>query len=164
VVGSDVLADAVAFFQAFAGMEGGFRDRARDVMGLLTSDRTRFVLVASPRHDTIGEAVWFARELTARHHAVNAAIVNRSQPRFGKVTAADARTGAAAATAAGNPELAALWTNLAELRDLADREDEVLAPLVEQIAGAPLVAVPLLGSDVHDLDGLAEIGRHLFDA
>ena len=27
VVGSDVLADSVAFFQAFAGMETGFRER-----------------------------------------------------------------------------------------------------------------------------------------
>src|SRR6478735_8922967 len=31
VVGSDVLADAVAFFQAFGGMEGGFRRRAEEV-------------------------------------------------------------------------------------------------------------------------------------
>jgi anion-transporting ArsA/GET3 family ATPase len=35
VVGSDVLADAVAFFQAFAGMETGFRQRAEDVIRLL---------------------------------------------------------------------------------------------------------------------------------
>jgi hypothetical protein len=32
VVGSDVLADSVAFFQAFAGMETGFRERADDVV------------------------------------------------------------------------------------------------------------------------------------
>ena len=31
VVGSDALADAAAFFQAFAGMEGGFRERAEMV-------------------------------------------------------------------------------------------------------------------------------------
>src|SRR5215203_2927103 len=31
VVGSDALADAAAFFQAFAGMEGGFRERAEAV-------------------------------------------------------------------------------------------------------------------------------------
>lgn len=162
VVGSDVLADAVAFFQSFAGMEGGFRDRAREVMTLLTSEQTRFVLVASPRHDTITEAVWFAQELTARRHEVNAAIVNRTQPRFGAITVDEALAGAASAAVAGHPDLAALWTNIAELRELADREDEVLAPLVEQLDGAPLVAVPLLGSDVHDLGGLAEIGRHLF--
>ncbi len=41
VVGSDVLADAVAFFQAFAGMETGFRDRADEVIELLLTARPR---------------------------------------------------------------------------------------------------------------------------
>ena len=53
VVGSDVLADAVAFFQAFAGMEAGFRERADDVIALLRSDATRYVIVASPHRDTV---------------------------------------------------------------------------------------------------------------
>ena len=52
VVGGDVLADAVAFFQAFDGMETGFRQRADEVLALLRSDVTRYVLVASPRGDT----------------------------------------------------------------------------------------------------------------
>ena len=34
VVGSDVLADSVAFFQAFSGMETGFRQRADEVIAL----------------------------------------------------------------------------------------------------------------------------------
>ena len=63
VVGSDVLADSLAFFQAFSGMETGFRERADDVVALLRAERTAFVVVASPRHDTITEAVWFARQL-----------------------------------------------------------------------------------------------------
>ena len=66
VVGSDVLVDAVAFFQAFAGMEVGFRDRASSVMSLLISPQTRYVLVAAPRQDTVAEAVWFAEQLRTR--------------------------------------------------------------------------------------------------
>ncbi len=63
VVGSDVLADSVAFFQAFAGMETGFRERADDVVRLIRAPETSFVVVAAPRHDTIDEAVWFANQL-----------------------------------------------------------------------------------------------------
>src|SRR5688572_31647302 len=48
VVGGEVVSDAVAFFQAFEGMEQGFRDRAAAVMKLLQSDGTAFVLVTSP--------------------------------------------------------------------------------------------------------------------
>jgi anion-transporting ArsA/GET3 family ATPase len=159
VVGSDVLADAVAFFQAFAGMEVGFRERASSVMGLLAAPDTRYVLVASPRHDTVEEAVWFADQLGAREIEVAAAIVNRLHPRFGSGTAADAADRAAAAT---DPRVAALWENLAELRTIADREREAVAPLAGRIGRAPIVEVPLLAGDVHDLDGLAEIGAHLF--
>src|SRR3546814_3420545 len=56
VVGAEVIDDAVAFFQAFEGMEEGFRERADAVVGLLSDDDTAFVLVASPRRDTIAEA------------------------------------------------------------------------------------------------------------
>jgi hypothetical protein len=31
------------------------------------------------------------------------------------------------------------------------------------MAGAPVVRVPLLTDDVHDLGGLAELGTYLFD-
>ena len=66
VIGSEVLADALAFFQAFDGMETGFRNRAEDVIKLLHGKRTQFVLVASPRIDTIDEARFFADRLRAR--------------------------------------------------------------------------------------------------
>ena len=54
-VGSDVLADAVGFFQAFGGMERGFRDRAQAVTELLHQETTAFVLVTSPHHETVVE-------------------------------------------------------------------------------------------------------------
>ena len=37
-----------------------------------------------------------------------------------------------------------------------------IAGLAEQVAPAPMVRVPILRSDVHDLTGLAEVGDHLF--
>ncbi len=56
VIGGDVLADAIAFFQAFDGMDEGFRRRAQSANELLHSSRTSFVVVASARRDTIDEA------------------------------------------------------------------------------------------------------------
>ncbi len=160
VVGSDVLADAVAFFQAFAGMETGFRDRAEAVIELLRSDVTRYVVVASPHRDTVTEAVWFAGKL-AEHGIDNVAgVANRVHPAFGPGTAAEASAAATAAAAEGRDDLAALWTNLAELRALAGAASTELAPLAELLG--PLAEVPLMPGDVHDLDGLGEIRRHLF--
>jgi anion-transporting ArsA/GET3 family ATPase len=163
VVGSDVLADAVAFFQAFAGMETGFRERADEVVALIRAPETTFVVVASPRHDTIGEAVWFAEQLVEQGVGVGSAIINRTQPAFGDGTAADATAAAEAAQSAGGQSvLVALWRNVAELRTLRERELDVMAPLAA-IAGDEAVAtLPLLDSDVHDLAGLRTIADHLF--
>ena len=83
VVGGDVLADAIAFFQAFEGMETGFRERADDVMAMLRSELTRYVLVASPKADTVEEALWFARRLRDQSLRASALVVNRATPVFG---------------------------------------------------------------------------------
>ena len=162
VVGGDVLADAIAFFQAFEGMETGFRDRADSVSELLHSSITHYVLVASARHDTVEEARYFAARLADSKLSVAAVIVNRLQPRFGDATAEQALTAAATAEAAGDRNLAGLWRNLAELRALADAEEGVIAPLIADTGDTAIHRVPLLADDVHDLGGLREIAGHLF--
>ena len=155
VVGGDVLADAVAFFQAFDGMETGFRQRADEVLALLRSDVTRYVLVASPRGDTVEEAAYFASRLRTATLDVHALIVNRSTPVFGELPKSRPRSAAGAA----------LYDNLAELHAASEVEHRNLVGLLDQLGLDPVessVWVPLLAGDVHDLDGLATIRRLLF--
>lgn len=160
VVGSDVLADAVAFFQAFAGMEGGFRRRAEEVIELLRSDGTRYVIVASPHRDTVTEAVWFADQLAEHGITRVCGVANRVHPSFGEGSAA----AAAERADATEGDVAALWRNVGALRALAEAAETELAPLAARLGDGPLATVPLLAGDVHDLSGLDEIRRHLFGA
>jgi anion-transporting ArsA/GET3 family ATPase len=163
VVGSDVLADSVAFFQAFAGMETGFRERADDVVRLIRAPETSFVVVAAPRHDTIDEAVWFAKQLDEQGVGVTTAIVNRTHPEFGEGSAGEAAGAADDARAGDHELLGVLWENVATLRSMRDLELDVIAPLADIVGGERLVVLPLLDGDVHDLDGLWLIAAHLFD-
>ncbi len=163
VVGSDVLADSVAFFQAFAGMETGFRERADDVVRLIRAPETSFVVVAAPRHDTIDEAVWFAKQLDEQGVGVTTAIVNRTHPEFGEGSAGEAAAAAADARAGHHEALGVLWDNVATLRSMRDLELDVIAPLTDIVGAERLVVLPLLDGDVHDLDGLWMIAAHLFD-
>jgi anion-transporting ArsA/GET3 family ATPase len=158
VVGAEVIDDAVAFFQAFEGMEEGFRERADAVLQLLSADETAFVLVASPRRDTITEAEFFATKLAEANITVRALVVNRMHPRFGAGLAEATR--ARADTLAGT-ELGDLYRNLGEFQLVASREEEHLGGLSEAVAPAPVVRVPFLATDVHDLEGLAVLGAHL---
>jgi anion-transporting ArsA/GET3 family ATPase len=155
VVGGEVIADAIAFFTAFEGMEEGFKHRARMVDQLLADDSTAFVLVASPRRDTVDEASYFARQLAKMDLAVEAVVVNRLYPLFddAAVAGVEAPVGSA---------LADHLSNLAELDAIARSERVYLQPLAESVAPAPLVEVPLLPFEVHDMETLDGLADHLF--
>ena len=160
VAGADIVRDAVSFFQAFEGMEEGFRTRAARVRELLVQPGTAFVLVASPRADSVDEAVHFAGKLAESDMSVTALVVNRVQPRFAEDAQLDAvRRQAARATGTA---LGDLVDNLAGYTAASDREEQAFADLVAKVAPAPVYRVPLLNSDVHDLDGLGTIADLLF--
>ncbi len=89
VVGAEVISDAIAFFQAFDGMEAGFRERAGRVLELLGAADTAYVLVAAPRADAVEEAMYFAKRLADSGMSVAALVVNRVHPTFGSGTAAE---------------------------------------------------------------------------
>ncbi len=159
VVGADVFDDAIAFFSAFEGMEQGFKERAMRVLELLTDPRTSFVLVASPKRDTVEEAHFFAEKLGEADIPVQALIVNRMHPRF--TPQLPEALSERARTLEGT-DLGGLYRNLADFALVAAREEEHLAGLADQVAPAPVVRVPFLRSDVHDLGGLSEVADELF--
>lgn len=159
VVGADVIEDAMAFFAAFEGMEAGFKERAGHVLALLEDPATKFVLVASPRRDTVAEASFFADRLAESGIAVQALIVNRMHPDFG---AGLAEATAQRASTLEGTDLGGLYANLADFTLVASREEEHLAGLAAKVAPAPVVRVPFLPTDVHDLGGLTEVGDFVF--
>ena len=166
VVGSEVISDAVAFFQAFEGMEDGFRRRAQEVLELLHGSSAAFVLVTTARRDAVDEASFFAGRLAQHGFEVDALVVNRLHPRFGggdgggEVLPASADR-ERARTLAGT-RLASLYANLADFRQVGEREEACFAGLVRELRPAPVVRVPFLDADVHDIAGLAQLGRWLF--
>jgi anion-transporting ArsA/GET3 family ATPase len=154
VAGAEIVQDAVSFFQAFEGMEDGFRSRASAVHELLADPATAYVLVTSARPDAITEAGFFAEKLAERDVAVAALVVNRIAPSFG-----NGREDTASSHA---PELAALEANLSALNALALREESAFSGLAAQVAPAPVGRIPLFGQDVHELVGLQRAADRLF--
>ncbi len=153
VIGGEVVHEAVAFFNAFEGMEQGFRDRADRVEALLAAPGTTFVVVAAPRRAAADEAAYFADRLAEASAPISALVINRMFPRFGN----DAPTAAPGAGAG----YGALVANLADLDAVAAGEEEHVRALADGTPGAIIVRVPFLADEVHDLDGLRIVGGHL---
>jgi anion-transporting ArsA/GET3 family ATPase len=177
VVGTEVVDDVVAFFRAFEGMEEGFRNRAASVLALLAEPSSSFVVVSSPRRDAVEEAAYFAERLAESDIPVEGLIVNRVHPAFGDEgveglraraeTLAAKRSEAARVEgdgAASATRLADLYTNLADFRQVAERERHHMAGVKARAGRAAVAYVPFLARDVYDFDALADVGRHLFTA
>jgi anion-transporting ArsA/GET3 family ATPase len=155
VTGIDLLRDLSDFFASFGDMSEGFRMRAERVVELLGSDAATFVLVSSPRHDAIDEAIFFHQKLVERGMPFGGAVVNRYHDVRG--------SGGGDLTGALGPELAAkVQANFADYRALAERDRANLRRLTKELHGDPLIVVPELDADVHDLDGLRLVVEHLF--
>jgi anion-transporting ArsA/GET3 family ATPase len=154
VAGAEIVQDAVGFFQAFEGMEDGFRSRASAVHELLADPATAYVLVTSARPDAITEAGFFAEKLAERDVAVAALVVNRIAPSFGD--------GGTESPAPALEALEALEANLAALDARAEQEEQAFSGLAAQVAPAPVGRIPLFGDDVHELVGLQRAADKLF--
>jgi len=165
IVGFDLLADLSEFFTAFSGMIDGFRDRAHRVNRLLCDEQTCFLVVCGPQGQPIEEAVFFHSKLAENNMNFGGVVVNRVRYRLGKKPAGlkDLTRRVDGALAESDPDLAErLARNLIEYDVLAQRDSKNIARLTTEMGSQPVIRVPYLDTDVHDLAGLAEIDRYLF--
>jgi anion-transporting ArsA/GET3 family ATPase len=153
VIGKEVVEDLVLFFQAFEGMEEGFRVRATRVMQLLSDRRTAFVLVTAPARDAVSEARYFHDRLEDARLRVNGLVVNRIHPEFGDAVAPP--------PGSSDGTMGELYANLADFIELSKREQGHLDGLERSVGPVPIVRVPLLEVEVCDIASLTEVGRYL---
>jgi len=158
VTGVDLLEDLSVFFRALGGMIDGFAARADRVGALLSDPGTTFLIVASPRHDPVEEAIFFHRKLSEAGMPFGGLVVNR-------VHAAPELDGALPGELVaelGEPLAGRVATSARELAALAARDERNIAHLRERLGDPPLLLVPERNDDVHDVEGLAHVRAHLW--
>ena len=155
--GVDLLEDLSGFFRSFGDMASGFRERADGVSKLLSHSRTAFVLVTSPRTDAIDEAAFFHRRLLDAGLPFAGAVANRVHP-----DVREEDVSAELEELVGDDLARKVLDTLADERRLADRDRTNLAELRRRLRRRPLIEVPYLDDDIHDLDGLRRMDEYLF--
>ncbi len=160
LTGLDLIEDLTEFFSATGGMIGGFRERAERVDNLLADERTSFLIVTSPGAEASEEAVYLRGKMAESGLRLGGVVVNRGHPPSSHTPAEAA---GAIAELVEDRDLAARVAAAFEDRGrLAAHERRNVAALLERIGDAPLIEVPELADEVHDLAGLLALGRWLF--
>ena len=156
VVGSEVVDEAVAFFQDFEGMEEGFRSRAESVQALMRDEATAFIVVTAPRGDTVKEAASFGEKLAGFGFLVAGLISNRHTPNFDGGTRSEELSGHIAIS-----DRESLERNLNEMEQLRISENREIDWISGLLAPRRLVKVPMLAKDISNLEDLAKMARSL---
>jgi anion-transporting ArsA/GET3 family ATPase len=182
VLGSQFLEDIAELFVALSSLSDGFVERAGDVERLLADARTTFVVVGVPEEEPLREVAALLAELERRSLACGAVVLNRVMPawahdpaarRAAALLAADpvpagravaqALHDAAVDEAGAARVLGAAAEAFRDLEAVATREATLVGGALggPGARGVPLVRVPHLAGDIHDLVGLAEASGHL---
>jgi len=163
ILGTQVLKDVQTFVSALDTMFGGFRERADYTYQLLRAPGTAFLVVAAPEPDALREASYFVERLAEERMPLAGLVLNKVQrPPAAHLSAARSLAAAETleASAAGGPHPLAV----AALRLHADRMQQAAAQrrVAEHFTAAhphvPVAEIPAQPDDIHDLDGLRNIG------
>jgi anion-transporting ArsA/GET3 family ATPase len=172
VLGSQVLEDLSSLVLDFQNLYEGFKERAEDVLQLLCSDETGFVVVTTLEGPPLDEAGFFIDRLVDESLPLAGVVANKVVPlelAQADVDAVDRADVTAIAQAAALDDkrvesvLADAGRALRTWATLARRDVRNLDELRRR-ARTPVVHVPLLTHDVHDLDGLRELATYLLRA
>ena len=162
VTGVEVLEDLSEFFQAFSGMVGGFRERAKRVSELLANPDTCFLVVCAPQGEPITEAVYFHRKLVEARLPFGGVIVNKVHYES-ELPAYEEGLERELVDAVGDEDLARrVISNFDDYRALAARDQRNIERLTTEMRARLVIQVPYLDTDVHDLEGLMRINEYLF--
>jgi anion-transporting ArsA/GET3 family ATPase len=165
ILGTQVLRDMQTFIAAFDTLFGGFRQRAQKTFSLLQAPGTAFVVIASPEPDALREAAYFVERLAGEHMPLAGLVVNRA----GRVSltglSGDEALAAAERLGRAGDDSGAVTAGLLRLHAgrsrLVSRETHLRQRFAAAHPHVPTAVMPALSTDVHDLDGLREVGELL---
>ncbi|MEL7158536.1 MAG: ArsA-related P-loop ATPase [Actinomycetota bacterium] len=121
LVGADLVDNVIRLFADAEGLDEGFRRRADETAALLAGPDCGYVVITSPRHEPIREALWILERLAEQDRAAAAIVVNRLLPYGRQPTPPPASRRSA--------RRRALDANWEELAVLARLEDEAIDKL-----------------------------------
>ena len=163
VLGAQVLRDMQTFVAAFDTLFGGFRLRAEKTFALLQADETAFLVVAAPEPDALREAAYFVERLSEDSMPLAGLVVNRASPETQGDVSADEAMAAAERLRKADPDslTAGLLRLHADRVRMVEREARLRSRFEAAHPQVPTAVVPALAGDVHDLDGLRQVGTLL---
>ncbi len=167
ITGGSFLEAMAEFITELNELFGGFRERAKMVEAAMRSPDVSFVLATSPAPMSVAEVLYFSDRLASSRMPRGAFVVNRLRvpPAFADDPPSEREAAEAIAERGlelGENAPSRFVQAHADAARLAALDAIHVRALQERARGnVPIVRIPELPKDVHDLDSLAKLARLL---
>ncbi len=166
LTGQGFLESMAEFVSELNDLFGGFKERARLVSKAFRAKEFAYTIVASPASAALAEARFFAARLSELGMRGDAVVVNRVNPAEGERPALDDVMSALTARGAPAELAASALRAYDEERRQGELDAESIAAFERELARIsrhppPILEVPVLAGEVHDLSTLRVIAERL---
>ena len=158
ILGAQLVTDVSGFVGALDSMFGGFRERAEQTYRVLQAPETAFLVVAAPEPDAIREARYFAGRLSEQRMGLAGLVLNRVHEAATTEIDGDTAAEASERIRAEHPAAADVLLIHAGMMARAEREQAVFELFHRDHPEVEVAVVAAQPVDIHDVDGLREIG------
>ena len=161
LTGVNLLDDMSVLLRSMGALIDGFRERASAVKALLHDPATTFLIVTSPEREPVAEAIYFRQKLREARMPFGGLIVNRAAVLTEAELTDPVAIRAQLRDELGDALAAKVAAGAEDLQVLAARHGAAIARLRSELDEPDPIVVPRLDGEVHDVDGLLVLYRHL---
>jgi anion-transporting ArsA/GET3 family ATPase len=161
ITSSGFLTDLAALIADLNDLFGGFRERALRVSATFRAEEVGYVLITSLDAPALEEARQFAEHLASQKRKPDLVVINRARSKFlADVGGQELASALAGVGVALDTDAEARITQVLEEERAWMELEQSRLERAQRLAGdAPLILVPALPGDVHDLKGLAQVAE-----
>lgn len=162
IIGFAFLQEISEMLVSFQKLLGGFESRAKEVKEILMDSKTTFVLVAACEEKSIKEVELFTRKLSGLNYALSGVILNRVYPFYSISTKRQGENLDQLKKDVGAIMADKMMKSYYSCQTLAKRDKKYLEQIEKGAKKDQFVAsIPLFETDIHDIEGLAQLSIYL---
>jgi len=166
MIGQTTVTEIAEFFELISGLAEGFRTRSGEMISLLKSPCTSFLLVTSPASSAVDDTIVFRNQLQSEGFPLGGVVVNRVTPTLTNVDAVSLEeTLARGENELSTTQMRLVTKQLLELQRNQNQQAEADNLVAEDMSKlSPTWAIPTINVDISELSSLFTLSTSLNEA
>ncbi len=165
MIGETTVTEIAEFFELISGLAEGFRTRSGEMIDLLKSPCTSFLLVTTPAPSAIDDTIAFRKQLQSERFPLGGVIVNRVTPTLEQLNPTTLEARIATDSDLSEEDLQRVLSNLQELHRNQNKQSEADKIVVDKMSKLSATwTVPIMNIEISELGSLFQLSNNLNEA